>query len=216
MKPNEIDQGLQKYCKIKPEFITLFFNWFKKNAKREPDENDYVDFLMAIRMVQRQPDRPLAENIKSQLSAFSTAVENMDIFTKNELAKKTARRIANVNSRDRKSLGKAREHFFENPHLIRDFLIQAYDASCDIAYEEAKKKFQRNTIRRDKAKTAVQVLRESYVYFSLGDPGTGKDSPFTNLVRIAFKAIGYPCADPTRLIKECLKEPIGQVDLWDV
>lgn len=227
MKPREFDklEYNAEYRAIPIEFKKRFSKWFKDTAEKEPTYWDYTHFLMAVSVAEKQPVRPKAENMKAQLKAFSDAVEYMDDFTKNELAKKVARRIAETERKRNRTCrfeADALSSFMENPYRVFDFLIEIYDSSCEVAYEEAQKKVSKKTIERDRAKTVVQLLADDYKRFSVGRPGTAATSPFTKLVRIAFDAIGYPSADPTRLIKEVLKQrnshPRKQVniDCWDV
>ncbi|MBI9020380.1 MAG: hypothetical protein JEZ10_03895 [Verrucomicrobia bacterium] len=220
MKPEECCKSFADYVNIDIEIIKRFSDWYDRNLQREPEEQDYFEFLMAISMAQRQPERPKAEKQKEQLERFSTAIKKMDIFTKEQLAKKAAREIAEKNLKERMRFKKARDSrdsldlFLENPARIMDFLIKVYDTSCEIASEEAEKKFNKKTIARDKAKTVVQVLAANYHRFSKHKPHHANSS-FVELVELGLEAIDYPFTDPSRLIKECSKER-GRVDLWYV
>ena len=240
MNPQEFylaAKGFRRGCVVSIEILTRFYKWFQTHAKKEPLFQDYREFLLSIRVAKEQPIRPNAQDSKSQLKALSDAFENMDEYVERELAKNVARQIVKnyKELRDEQcrmlpSYKPKRDRlvgFMENPAEIFDLVTEIYEESRNISFETTLKKTAKKTIARDKAMTVVQILLDNWRHLQreapVGHPGTASTSPFTELVRIAFDAIGYPSEDPTRLIKECINDPrrdkrfgFGPIDYWDI
>lgn len=220
-------------CVVSVDILERLYKWFIANVEREPMFHDYQEILLSIRISKEQPIRPSADRIEAQLKSYSDSLENMDEYVEREIAKEVSRRIEKKYIEDRREILKKHpsfkrerdrhQAFMENRYEIFDLVLMILDESHKASFEMSLKNIPKKTIERDRAITVVQFLLDSYRHLDCGIPGTAQTSPFTELVRIAFDAIGYPSKDPTRLIKECVKDPrrnkatgFGPVDYWDV
>ena len=236
MNPQEFyiaAKGFRRGCVVSVEILERLYKWFIANVEREPRFCDYQELLLSISVSKEQPVRPSADRIEAQLKSCSDALENMDEYVERELAKDVSRRIEKKHReqwsemlKEHPSFKREKDRhqaFMENRYEIFDLVLEIFNEAHKASYEMSLKKIPKKTVKRDRAITVVQFLLDSYRHLDCGVPGTAQTSPFTELVRIAFDSIGYPSRDPTRLIKECVKDSrrnkrtgIGPIDCWDI
>jgi hypothetical protein len=205
-----------------PAEKTPFQKWMLDVTGNLPNENQAALFKSTIDRANAYPERNRATPYKAQLKKFSDAVENMDMHTKLELARMTAKRYEDEERRELETpYGKgmaelAKKHGIKrltlfdtahNPNGFTNFIIEVLNMACDVAFEESEKAIKKAEIARDVALVFVRDLLNVYSSICDKEPTFWDDSPFTKLVCIGLNDIGYSCNDPRTLIDDAKKPP---------